>query len=161
MCLKGDLDATALEREGRLVEAHQLLTELASQGDAMALIELGGRHITTTGRWPPVLPIEPNADVAASLIEKGRVALESLAAHGDGEAMRMLAYLFLGKLCAYTLDEAKAEQCLLDAFAAGCHFAANDLHMFYVDKNEAKARFYYDEASRLGCKAVYYEPFEA
>jgi TPR repeat protein len=160
MNLHRALEVTRLERDGDAAAADRMLRDLASDGDAMALIELGARHFAAVNRWPSAQNVEPNPELGAQLITRGRTALEALASSGDAEAMRMLGYVYLGKLAPHPQDEVKAEQYLLNAFAAGCHFAANDLHMFYVDRDEAKARYYYEEASRLGCKAVYFAPFE-
>jgi hypothetical protein len=73
-----------LERAGKLEEGLRHLKALANENDPLALIELGSRHITTDGYSPPVLSVGSDPDKGKELIEKGRRALEKMAAEGDG-----------------------------------------------------------------------------
>src|SRR5688500_9504171 len=90
-----------LERDGKLEDGYRLLVSLASEKHPLALVELGTRHISTEGQSPPVLSLPPDPQKGKELIEEGKLALEELASKGDGEAMRMLAYLYLGLLGIY------------------------------------------------------------
>lgn len=154
------LKVSELERAGKLEEALSFLKDLAIDNDPLALIELGNRYITTEGYSPAVLPISNDPEQGKKLIEKGRRALEGLASEGDGEAMRMLGYFYLGRLCACERNVGAAEIQLLNAFQAGSYFAANDLHTFYLASNIEKSKYYYKEAERHKCRVVYHEGFE-
>ena len=149
-----------LERAGKLEEGLRLLKALANENDPLALIELGSRHITTDGYAPPVLSVGSDPDKGKELIEKGRRVFEEMAAKGDGEAMRMLGYYYLGHLCPCEKNIQKAEAQLLNALQAGCYFAANDLHTFYLGTNIEKSKHYYKEAESHKCRVVFYEDFE-
>jgi len=74
--------------------------------------------------------------------------------------MRMLAYLHLGLLGIYEKSIEKAETLLLNAFEAGCYFAANDLHTFYLGSDKEKSKHYYKEAERHRCRVVFNQDFE-
>jgi TPR repeat protein len=154
------LKVSELERAGKLEEGLSLLRALASENDPLALVELGSRHITTEGYSPSILPIVSEPEKGKKLIERGKRVLEEWASKGDGEAMRMLGYFYLGHLCPCEKDIQKAETLLLNAFQAGCYFAANDLHTFYLGSNINKSKHYYKEAERHKCRVVFHEDFE-
>lgn len=73
----------------------------------------------------------------------------------------MLAYAYLGHLCPHYKDVGEAEKWLLQAYEAGCYFAANDLHTFYLGSDQEKSKYWYMEAEKRKCRVVYYEEFEA
>lgn len=154
------LKVSELERAGKLEEGLSLLKNLANENDPLALIELGSRHISTDGYSPPVLSIVSNPEKGKDLIERGRRVLEERASKGDGEAMRMLGYYYLGHLCPCERELNEAETQLLNAFQAGCYFAANDLHTFYLGSDTEKSKLYYKEAERHKCRVVFHEDFE-
>lgn len=154
------LKVSELERAGKLEEGLSLLKVLANENDPLALIELGSRHISTDGYSPPVLPVANDPEKGKELIERGKRVLEEWASKGDGEAMRMLGYYYLGHLCLCERNIEEAETQLLQAFQAGCHFAANDLHTFYLGSDTEKSRHYYKEAERHKCRVVFNEDFE-
>ena len=149
-----------LERDGKLEDGYRLLVSLTNESHPLALVELGTRHISTEGRSPPVLSIAQDPQKGRELIEKGKLVLEDLASKGDGEGMRMLAYLHLGLLGIYEKSIEKAETLLLNAFEAGCYFAANDLHTFYLGSDKEKSKHYYKEAERHRCRVVFNQDFE-
>ncbi len=91
---------------------------------------------------------------------EGRGELERLAREGDGDAMRMLAYTYLGLLGVFDKDIRLGEELLLQAFEDGCYFAANDLHTFYLGSDDEKSKFYYNAAKLHGCRVVFYSKFE-
>lgn len=154
------LKVAELEQAGRLEDGFALLNSLAAENDPLALIELGSRHFSTDGYTPSVLPITSNPEKAQELITLGKLKLEELASTGDGEAMRMLGYFYLGHLCYCEKNIQLAEKWLLRAFQAGCYFAANDLHTFYLGSDIEKSKLYYQEAERHKCRVVFNEQFE-
>jgi TPR repeat protein len=149
-----------LEREGKPEEGLRLLRSLAENDDPLALIELGTSHISTEGQSPPVSPIPSDTGVGKELIERGKRVLEEKAGKGDGEAMRMLGYLYLGLIGIHEKNIKEAETQLLNSYNAGCYFAANDLYAFYLGSNLEKSKHYYKEAERHHCRVVYHEDFE-
>lgn len=74
--------------------------------------------------------------------------------------MRMLGYLHLNLLGIHEESLIQGEHYLLRSYDAGCFFAANDLFMFYLGKNNEKSRFYYQEATRHECRVVFHAAFE-
>ena len=150
-----------LEREGKKVEALQLLQHLADEDHPMALLELSMRYFSTDGYTSPVLPLEPDNVKSDELSKRGKEKLEELAEAGDGEAMRILAYTYLGLI---GIDFEKSvelgEKWLLKAYEANCYFAANDLASFYQGSDLEKAKHYYQEAERHGCRVIKNENLE-
>lgn len=154
------LKVSELERAKKLEEGLSLLKALANENDPLALIELGSRHISTDGYSPPVSPVASDSEKGKDLIERGKRVLEEWASKGDGEAMRMLGYYYLGHLCLCERNIKEAETQLLKAFQAGCYFAANDLHTFYLGSDVEKSKYYYKEAEQHKCRVVFHEEFE-
>lgn len=151
----GDLD-----RAGDHDAAMALLTQLGAEKDPMALIELGCRYFSQDGCWPKVKTFPTNEQAGLKLMEEGRRELERLAQDGDGEAMRMLAYTHLGLLGVFEKDISRGEKLLLEAFEAGCYFAANDLHVLYLGSDDEKSKFHYNAAESHGCRVVFNSKFE-
>ena len=149
-----------LEKEGKSREGFELLEELAEGNHPLALIELGTRYLSGVKYDLTEFGLEKDDAKARNLIEKGKNVLKKLADNGDGEAMRMLGYLYLGLLTDYEKSEEKGESYLLKSYESGCYVAANDLHSLYLHKDKEKSKHYYDEATRHGCRVVYYEEFE-
>ena len=154
------LKVSHLENEGKLHEGCALLEELAENRDPMALIELGTRYITTEGYKPEVLEFEKDEEKGRKLINEGKLILEELSEENDGEAMRMLAYLYLNLLGIHEKSIKKGEHYFLKSYEAGCYFAANDLATFYQGSEIEKAKFYYKEAERHGCRVIENENLE-
>lgn len=144
-----------LEREGKKEEALKLLQRLADEDHPMALLELSMRYFSTDGYTNPVFPLEPDNVKSEELSKRGKEKLEELAESGDGEAMRILAYIYLGLIGVDFKKSANlGEEWLLKAYKANCYFAANDLACFYQGSDLEKAKFYYQEAERHGCRVI-------
>ena len=90
-----------LERDGKREEAFELLEKLTKERDAMALIELGCRYHSIDGQEPEPMAVEPDEAKSKRFLKEGKAILEDLAQNGDGEAMRMLGYVYLGLLGIY------------------------------------------------------------
>ena len=144
-----------LELNGKPEEAFLLLESLASQGHPMALMDLSMRYYSIDGHTHPVFPLEPDIEKSKELEQKAKSKCEELASNNDGEAMRILAYFYLGL---WGLNEERnielGEELLLKAYEANCFFAANDLATFYQGSNIEKAKFYYQEAERHNCRVI-------
>ena len=132
------LEVSNLDKLGKHREAFELLVRLADERHPLALLELSSRYLTTEGYSPPVFPLEPDHEKSDSLAKEGEIELRRLADSQDGEAMRMLGYLHLGQLCPYTKNITEAERWFHRAYKAGCYFAANDLHTFYLGSDIEK-----------------------
>lgn len=145
----------ALDRDGLHQEAFDLLTSLGEKNDPIALFELSARYFSSDGQWPEILKIDRDLEKSKILAERGRIELEKLANDNDGEAMRMLGYLFIGHLCPYPKNTDKAENLLLQSVSAGCHFAANDLATYYQGSDIEKAKYWYKYAEDKGCRVVH------
>jgi hypothetical protein len=75
--------------------------------------------------------------------------------------MRMLASTYFGHwhpIHEKSVDE--GERWLLRAYEAKCYFAANDLATFYQGSDVEKAKFYYQEAERHGCRVIHNDRLE-
>ncbi|MBI2308168.1 MAG: hypothetical protein HYU78_12780 [Rhodocyclales bacterium] len=149
-----------LEQQQLLAEAGELLCRLVAKNDPLALIEFGNRHRLEPSEAPEMYM--PGKDLAKveEYINKGIQSLEALAAVGDGEAMRQLGYIALGFYGPEYRAIELAENWLLKAFAAGCHFASNDLFALYQDSDESKAKHWYAEAEKHGCRVVFNARYE-
>jgi TPR repeat protein len=143
-----------LDYDGRHQEAFDLVCKLSEENDPMALFDLSIRFYSSEGQWPEVLKIKPDLIKSNELADAGKRELESLANTNDGEAMRMLAYLYLGHLCPYHKDINEAEAWLLKSVAAECHFASNDLATFYQNNNVVEAKKWYKYAEDHGCRVI-------
>lgn len=154
----GYLSVFDLERIGNLEEAYELLVKLSNEKCPLATIELGTRYLETNGEG--VKKLTPDVEKAKALMNQGQQLLQTMAEEGDCEAMRMLGYTYLGLLGVFDKSLPLAEKWLVKSFQAGCFFAANDLCTFYQGSDIDKARFYYAEADRLGCRVVKNENLE-
>jgi hypothetical protein len=149
-------EALELERSGKIEEGFLLLEQLSSEGDPLALLDLSARYFSVEGFAFTVKQIPPNLEKSEELAIKAKNRLIELANIGDGEAMRMLANTYLGHWHP-VLEKSieKAEEWLLLAYKEKCYFAANDLATFYQSINIEKAKFYYKEAERHGCRVIH------
>jgi len=141
-----------------LDEAFELLSKLAGNDDPLATIELGTRYLEAD--WEGVKILDSDIEKARKLMDQGQTLLQSLANDGDAEAMRMLGYTYLGLLGVFDKSLSLGEEWLVRSFEAGCHFAANDLCTFYQGSDIEKAKYYYSEAERKGCRVVQNENLE-
>ncbi|MBN4082033.1 MAG: hypothetical protein COC05_06680 [Gammaproteobacteria bacterium] len=147
--------AIEMERSGNSEEGFLLLEKLSNEGDPLALLDLSMRYISIEGYASLVKHIEPNEIKSEELAIKAENRLSELASDGDGEAMRMLANIYLGHWHSVQKKSiVEAEKMLLRAFEANCYFAANDLATFYQGSDIKKEKFYYQEAERHGCRIV-------
>lgn len=150
-----------LERKGEIEKGFTLLQNLANDGHPLALLELGLRFYSTEGYVHPVKSLESNLKECEELLKKGKQGLEKEASLNDGEAMRMLAYTYLGFFSNYLEhDLEKAEEWLLKSYEAGCYFAANDLSTYYLGTDLAKAKFWYQEADKHNCRVIFNDQCE-
>jgi len=143
-----------LDHEGKHQEAFDLVCKLSEDNDPMALFDLSIRFWSSDGGWPGVLKIEPDLIKSKEMADSGKRELELLASNNDGEAMRMLGYLYLGHLCPYHKDINKAEAWLLKSITAECHFASNDLATLYQNSDIVKAKKWYKYAEDHGCRVI-------
>lgn len=143
-----------LDHDGKHQEAFDLACMLSDKKDPMALFDLSIRFYSSEGQWPEVLKIESDLTKSRELAELGKRELELLASKNDGEAMRILAYLYLGHLCPYYKDVNAAEIWLLKAIDAGCHVASNDLATFYQGSDVVKAKKWYKYAEDHKCRVI-------
>ena len=143
-----------LDREGKHDDAFDLLLVLVEANDPMAHFELSSRYFSTVDREPPVLEIPPDYELSKNYSSRGRLALRDLADKGDGEAMRMLAYAYLGHLCPGMKNPEKAEDWLLKSLASGCDIAANDLSTYYRNIDLDKSKYWYEYAEKCGCRVI-------
>ena len=150
-----------LEWNGKVEEGFRLLERLAKEEHPMALLDLSARYWSIEGYAHPVFPLEPDHAKSEELAKRAKKKLEEMAKKKDGEAMRMLAYTYLGHWGPY-LEKSieQAEQWLLEAYDAGCHFAANDLSHFYANSDVEKAKYWYQEAEKHNCRVIYHEQCE-
>lgn len=151
---------SGLEKDGKAKEAFELLLSLAGEGHPLAMFDLSSRYYSIEGCWPEPYPVEPDLEKSRVLAASGKLALERLAGAGNGEAMRMLGYYYLGHLAPCDRDMDEAELWLLRAFEAGCFVAANDLHTFYLGSDQEKSKHWYDQAEKHKCRLVYNANFE-
>jgi len=153
-------EVSNLDRMGDHDAAMALLIQLSAERDPMALIELGCRHFPQHGHWPKVTAFTTNEQAGLELMKEGRREIERLVLAGDGDAIRMMAYTHLGLLGVFEKDVQRGEELLIQAFGAGCYFAANDLHTFYLGSDDEKSKFYYEAAEFHGCRVVFNSKFE-
>jgi len=85
-----------LEHIGETTEAFALLEQLANDDHPKALLDLSNRYISIEGFQHPVWPLKPNHKKSQELAFNVKVKLEELQESNDGEAIRMLAYTYLG-----------------------------------------------------------------
>ncbi len=149
-----------LDKEGKPQEAFDLICALAQENDPLALFELSTRYFPLQERPPEMLSIEQDEQKSKTYAISGKAELQKLADNNDGEAMRMLAYLYLGHLCPYPRDLKEAENWLLKSIDAGSDVAANDLAIFYQNTNIEKARYWYQYAQEKGCRLIHNEELE-
>lgn len=154
------LEVSNLDRAGKREEAFKLLLKLADERHPLALVELSSRYFSTEGYSPPVYPLEPDREKSETLAKEGERELRRLAEAQDGEAMRMLGYLHLSLLCPFPKNVDEAKRWLHRAYEAGCYFAANDLHTYYLGSDMEKARYWYREAEKHNCRVVFNEQCE-
>lgn len=150
-----------LERSGKIEKGFSLLVKLAEAGDPNALLDLSTRYYSTVGFTYPIKQIAPNENKSKEFAVKAKHRLTELANAGDGEAMRILASTYFGHWHpAHEKSVEKGEMWLFRAFEANCYFAANDLAVFYQERDIEKAKFYYQEAKRHSCSVIYNEALE-
>ena len=153
---------STLEQAGSKKEAHELLLELADENHPMALLELSSRYFSTEGYVNEVFPLEQNLELSEKLATQAKLELEALTKLGDGEAMRMLAYCYLGYHGHYyERNIQKAERLLLASYDAGCFFSANELASFYVGSDIEKAGYWYNLAETHNERVVYHPECES
>lgn len=155
------LRISEMERSGQTEEGFRLLERLAREGNPLALLDLAARFYSTEGYAYPVKQIESDERRSEELAIKAKNRLLDLANAGDGEAMRMLASTYFAHwhpIHERSLDE--GEKWLLRAYEANCYFAANDLATFYFGSDVEKAKFYYQEAERHGCRVIHNDRLE-
>lgn len=150
-----------IERTGETSKALSMLKKLAHEGDALALLDLSARYYSIDGYAYPVEHIESDHIKSEELFFKAKEKFEELSNEGSGEAMRMLANIYLGHWGPY-LEKSfeKAEKYLLKAIEAKCFFAANDLATYYQGSNLEKAKYYYQMAEKHNCRVIYNENLE-
>ena len=160
MDTSGYVNVLELEQQHRVPEAGALLRRLVASNDPLALIEFGTRCRLEPNEAPQMYMPGKNAAAADECITKGIRILQSMADSDDGEAMRHLAYVLLGHYGLEYRDIDLAEHWLLKAFSAGHFFAANDLISFYQESDTTKAKHWYAEAERHGCRVVFNSCYE-
>ena len=149
-----DLDqVNQLDRDGKHQEAFDLLCSLGDNNNPMALFELSSRYYCSESIEPKVLALDSDIDISKKFAESGKKELE-LMAEENGEAMRMLAYLYFGHLCPHYKDVELAEMHLKKSISAGCHFASNDLATYYRSIDITKARYWYKYAEEHNCRVI-------
>lgn len=138
-------ELVALENSGKFAEAKRRLLDLASQGHPLGLLELSQRYlldpVDEPYRFTPGLDVEKSRELADEAVQ----TLEEQADCGDAEAMRQLAYVYLGRYGPWYRSAETAECWLLKSFHAGCRAAANDLHHLYLGRDENKSRYWYQK----------------
>jgi len=150
-----------LEQIGSKKEAHELLLKLVGESHPMALLELSSRYFSTQGYVNEVFQLEQNLELSEKLATQAKLELETLTKLGDGEAMRMLAYCYLGYHGHYHERNIKtAEKLLLASYDAGCFFSANELASFYVSSDIEKAAYWYNLAEIHNERVVYHPECE-
>jgi len=150
-----------IERAGETAEALALLKRLAKKGDALALLDLSTRYYSTEGYVYPVEQIEPDHAYSEELFFKAKESLEELTADGSGEAMRMLANIYLGAWGPYIERSIeKAENLLLESIEANHFFSANELASMYIGRDAEKAKYYYQMAKEHDCLVIKHDAFE-
>jgi TPR repeat protein len=150
-----------LERAGHVKEGLSLLARLVSEGHPLALLDMSMRYFSIEGFAYPVEAIQTDYVKSEQLAIQAKEQLEVLAASGDGEAMRLLAGIYLGHWHpVHEKSLEKAEQLLLASFAAYCYFAANELATFYVGSDIEKAKHWYKEAERHNCRVIHDDRLE-
>jgi len=155
------LTISELERRGSVNEAFELLSRLAKNSHPMALLDLSMRYYSVEGYAQPVFPLEPDHEKSEQLAKLAKERLEELASKNDGEAMRMLAYCYLGHWGPFLeKDRGQGEDWLLKAYDAECFVAANDLSVFYQHSNLEKSKHWYNEAETHNCRIIFNEQCE-
>ncbi len=160
------MDSTAylsvfeLEKKGASEEAYKLLVKLANENDPLATIELGLRYLEADWDGLGIKKLNPDPEKAKTLQNKGRKLLQDMAEKGDAEAMRMFGYTYLQLLGNFEKSIKLGEKWLVKSFESGCYFASNDLATFYQGSDIDKAKFYYQEAERHGCRVIYNKNLE-
>lgn len=150
-----------MERSGEIEEGFLQLEKLAEDGHPLALLDLSARYFSTEGFAYPVKRIDTDEKKSEELAVKAKDRLVELANAGDGEAMRMLASTYLGHWHpVHKKSVMQAEKWLIQAYNAGCYFAANDLATFYQGSDIERAKFYYKEAERHGCRVIQNDDLE-
>jgi TPR repeat protein len=150
-----------LEQAKKTKEGFALLLRLVEEKHPLALLDMSTRYYSTECFVYPVedVPTDEKKSEELALIAKEK--LEQLSAAGDGEAMRMLASIYLGHWHpVHEKSVEKAEQLLLKAYEANCYFAANDLAIFYIGSDIEKAKFWYQEAERHDCRVIHDDRLE-
>jgi hypothetical protein len=148
------LKVSDLDGEGKCEDAYRLLLKLAAGRDPLALLELSSRNFSTNGYTPPVFALPPDIEKSKSLAREGEQVLLDLAAKQDGEAMRILGNLYLGHFSPHHKSYETAKDWLHKSFDAGCHFAANDLSVFYSGIDMEKAKYWRQQAVQHGCCVI-------
>ncbi|MGC1510091.1 SEL1-like repeat protein [Ketobacter sp.] len=147
-----------LEDLGEFKKAFVVLSELADAGYGLALFEMASRLLSPESYVKDIYPKTPDEELSKEYASRAFRALTDEALAGNGESMRMLAYAYLGlSVPFYENDISKGEQWLLNAFDAGCNFAANDLSTFYLGSDLEKAKFWYKQADKHSCRVIYNE----
>ena len=153
--------ALDMEQAGETKEGFSLLVQLADEGHPLALLDMATRYWSTEGFAYPVEAVPHDAKKSEEYALRAKARLEELSGAGDGDAMRMLATTFLGHW--HPIHEKsieKAEQLLLEAYDAKCYFAANDLAALYLFSDLEKAKFWYQQAERHGCRVMHDDRLE-
>ncbi len=150
-----------LERKGFKEEAYDLLLHLVQENHPLALLELSSRYISTDGYTHKIFELTQDLELSKKLALKAKSALEDLSNLGDGEALRMLAYTYLGFHGPYH-DKCveKAEKLLLESYNAGCLVSANDLTTLYVWSDIEKAGYWYNIAEKHGVRVILHSECE-
>lgn len=154
-------EISTLEKIGSKEEAYNLLLKLVEEAHPMGLLELSSRYFSTEGYVYEVFPLEKNLKLSEKLACQAKSELESLTNLGDGEAMRMLAYTYLGYHGPYhEKNIEKAEELLLSSYDAGCFTSANDLSSVYVGSNIEKSGYWYKLAETHKVRVIYHPECE-
>ena len=150
-----------IERSGETAEALVMLKNLANKGDALALLDLSTRYYSIEGYAYPIEHIEPDHVYSEKLFFKAKESFEKLAADGSGEAMRMLANIYLGAWGPYIERSIEnAETLLLKSIEANHFFSANELATLYLGNDIKKAKYYYQMAKEHNCLVIMNDAFE-
>jgi len=150
-----------IERNGETAKAFKMLEQLAQEGDALAMLDLLARYYSVEGYAYPVEPLEPDHAKSEAYFFKAKKRFEELSISGSGEAMRMLASIYLGHWGPHINKSIeKAEELLLKAIEAKCCFAANDLATFYQGSDKEKAKYFYQLAEENNCRVIQNDEFE-
>lgn len=138
-----------LYNEQKYIEYFKGLEELALQNYPFALTDLA-QYYFYRDEIEDNLPIKADKTYAQLLMKRCIDLLKQDEAKGNGEASRLLGYVYCRLIGIEEPDLVKAEYHLLKAIELEHYFAANDLVTFYLHTDKVKAQYYYNLAKQHG-----------